>query len=1054
MTFPFASRSRQSLKSRWHWRLLWLVPLVGPLVQASAVRGADEVQFGRDILPILSAHCFACHGPDAQARKADLRLDVAEGALAQRDSGPALTAGSLDQSEVWQRIISTDESLVMPPPSTKKPLTDGQKELLKKWIEQGAKYQRHWSFTPPVKPEVPAVEKAGWQQNPIDRFLLARMREKGLEPRPEASKPTLIRRVAFALTGLPPTPAEVEAFEADTTPQAYENMVNRYLASPRYGEEMARHWLDVARYADTHGLHLDNLREMWAYRDWVVGAFNRNLPFDQFTIEQLAGDKLPNPTREQLIATGFNRCNVTTSEGGSIDAEFLFRYAVDRTATTLQAWMGLTGGCAVCHDHKYDPLTQREFYSLYSFFYSAADPAMDRNINTTDPFLRLPNPEQEQDLAALRQAEQQARQAFDEWLAKQDPADPASQPPAAVPVAVEDVWFDDEFPLNARLSCSSRNASTWSVAPRTPVVSGLRALRQAFASSYTDKAENFGVPVTVPAKARFSIFVRIDPKEPPQTLMLELNTTKGVRRALWGNAEKMGGGAVGSPERLRVGDIPTDGAWNRLEVTGEQWQLTGGEAVRGITLGQFGGVVDWDRLAVAGELAPEADPRASFVAWWKDRTGVDTPGIPADLAAPLKEGPEKEVAPEIKARLRQYFLQTAARPASADWRQARARLDLARAQRLVLEESLPGTFIFKDLDQPRDAFVMTRGQYDKPGEKVTPAVPAIFPPLKLDDPNRRPNRLDLARWLMAEENPLPARVTVNRLWQQFFGTGLVKTSDDFGAQGEPPSHPELLDWLAVQYRELGWNTKEFVKQMLLSSAFRQDARVAPEVLAKDPENRLYARGPRFRLDAEQIRDNALFVSGLINLKMGGPGVRPYQPPNIWEPVGYADSNTRFYLQDHGEDLYRRSLYCFLKRTAPPPFMSNFDGPNREQLCARRERTNTPLQALQLMNDTQQFEAARVFAERILEEGGSSTEDRLRFALRTVLARTPAAEELTLLTRAVDHYRERYAADPQGARQVIHVGEAAVRSEASPTDLAAWTLVANLILNLDETVTRN
>jgi len=1038
----------------WVLRLFLLAPLLFPLWNAAAAQGADDVQFGRDILPILSAHCFACHGPDAQARKGDLRLDLAEAAHATRDSGPALVPGSLDNSEAWQRIISTDESLVMPPPSTKKPLSDAQKALLKKWIEQGARYQRHWSFTAPVKPEVPPADKAGWQQNAIDRFLLAKMREKGLEPRPEANKPTLIRRVAFALTGLPPTPAEVEAFENDTTPQAYENMVNRYLASPRYGEEMARHWLDVARYADTHGLHLDNLREMWAYRDWVVGAYNRNLPFDQFTIEQLAGDKLPNPTREQLIATGFNRCNVTTSEGGSIDAEFLFRYAVDRTATTLQAWMGLTGGCAVCHDHKYDPLTQREFYSLYSFFYSAADPAMDRNINVTDPFLRLPTPDQERDLAALRQVEQQARQAFEQWLGNQDPADPAAQQPPPAAVAVEDVWFDDEFPLHARLTCSSRNATTWSVAPRTPVASGLRALRQSFASSYTDRAENFGVPLTVPEKARFSIFVRVDAKEPPQTIMLELNTTKGVRRALWGNADKMGGGAVGSPERLRVGDIPAGGAWARLEVTGEQWQLTGGEAVRGITLGQFGGVVDWDRLAVAGELAPAADPRVSFRAWWKDRQGIDTPGIPADLAGPLKEGPEKEVAPEIVARLKQYFLQTAARPQGADWQQARARLDLARAQRVVLEESLPGTFIFKDLDQPRDAFVMTRGQYDKPGEKVTPAVPAIFPGLKLDDPNRRPNRLDLAKWLMAEENPLPARVTVNRLWQQFFGTGIVKTSDDFGAQGEPPSHPELLDWLAVHYRELGWNTKEFVKQMLMSSAFRQDARVSPDVLAKDPENRLYARGPRFRLDAEQIRDNALFVSGLINLKMGGPGVRPYQPPNIWEPVGYADSNTRFYLQDHGDDLYRRSLYCFLKRTAPPPFMSNFDGPNREQLCARRERTNTPLQALQLLNDTQQFEAARVFAERILDEGGPSTGDRLRFAVRTVLARQPAEDELALLTKAVDHYRERYAADPEGARQVIHVGEAAVRSSASPTDLAAWTLVANLILNLDETVSRN
>lgn len=1020
----------------------------------AAVFAADDVKFGRDVLPILSAHCFACHGPDAGARKGDLRLDEPEAAFAKRDSGTPLKAGSLDESEVWQRIISTDESTVMPPPAAKKPLTEAQKEILRKWIEQGAKYQKHWAFDPPVKSELPVVNRPGWQENPIDRFLLARLQQAGLEPRPEASRSTLIRRVAFALTGLPPTPAEVEQYEKDAAPNAYENMVDRYLASPRYGEEMARHWLDVARYADTHGLHLDNVREMWAYRDWVIGAFNRNLPFDQFTIEQLAGDKLPNPTRDQLIATGFNRCNVTTSEGGSIDSEFLFRYAVDRTSTTIQAWMGLTGGCAVCHDHKYDPLTSREYYSLYSFFYSSADPAMDRNINTTDPFLRLPDADQERDLAALRAAEQQAKQALDELTAKLEFVDPAEANPAPVKRPVSDVWFDDLFPAGARLNCSSRNASVWSNAPQTTVASGVRALRQSFASNYTDKAENFGVSLVVPEQARFHVFAKVDANEPPQAIMLELQTSKGTRRAIWGNPEKIGGGQVGTPERLSLGDLPAKGQWILLEVTGEQWQLSGGEAVRGITFGQFGGIVEWDRLSVSGELAPAIDPRASFRAWWNDRKGIETPGVPGDLAAALRDGPDKETTPEIRTRLRNFFLSSSARPTNADWKLARNRYDFALAQRVALEEGLPGTFIFKDLDQPRDAFVMTRGQYDKPGQKVEPTVPAIFPALKLDDPARRPNRLDLAKWLMSPDHPLPARVTVNRLWQQFFGMGIVKTSDDFGAQGEPPTHPELLDWMAVQYRESGWNTKAFVKLLLTSSAFRQDGKVLPEVFAKDPENRLYARGPRFRLDAEQIRDNSLFVSGLIRLKMGGPGVRPYQPPNIWEPVGYADSNTRFYLQDHGESLYRRSVYCFLKRTAPPPFMSNFDGPNREQLCARRERTNTPLQALQLMNDTQQFEAARAFAERILEQGGKTTDERLRYAYITVLSRPPAEQELVLLREAVAGYQERYSADLPSADKVVRVGESRLKSGASVPELAAWTLVSNLILNLDETVTRN
>lgn len=1035
--------------------------IAGSFLPQSSACAAEGVQYGRDVLPILAGHCFACHGPDASSRKADLRLDDTAGATAKRDGGAALVPGSLDQSELWQRIISTDEATVMPPPSTKKPLTPAQKEILKQWIEQGGEYQNHWAFSPPVAVEPPANSRPGWTENPVDRFILARLTGEGLEPRPEASRPTLIRRVAFALTGLPPTLAEIEKFERDESPQAYEAMVDRYLGSPRYGEEMARHWLDVARYADTHGLHLDNVREMWAYRDWVVGAFNRNLPYDQFTIEQLAGDQLPNPTRDQLVATGFNRCNVTTSEGGSIEPEFLFRYAVDRTSTVVQAWLGLTGGCAVCHDHKYDPLSAREFYSLYAFFYSAADPAMDRNINTTEPFLRLPTPTQERDLNVLKTAEQEARQALTEALRGvklTDPAEanlPAAEQLAATePVPVADVWFDDQFPTGARVSCSSRNASTWVTEPGAGVASGVRALRQSFAGNYTDKAEAFATSLVVPRQARFQVQVRVSRGGPPETLWLELQTSKGVRRAIWGNADRVGSGPTGNPDRLRVGDVPRGGEWVSLEVSGEAWKLDGGETVRGLVFGQFGGTVDWDRLLISGELAPASDPRASFTAWWTDRKGIDTPGIPAELAAVLKGGPVAEVAAPQREALQAHWQAHVARPTTAGWRLARDRLDLATAQRVALEESLPGTFIFRDLDKPRDTFVMLRGQYDKPGEKVEPGVPAIFPPLQLEEGSQRARRLDLAKWLLRPDQPLTARVAVNRLWQQFFGAGLVLTSADFGLRGMPPSHPELLDWLAVHHRDSGWDMKALVRLLLTSATFRQGAQVLPETLARDPENRLYARGPRFRLDAEQIRDNALFVAGLLNPRMGGPGVRPYQPPNIWEPVGYADSNTRFYLQDHGRDLYRRSLYCFLKRTAPPPFMSNFDGPNREQMCARRERTNTPLQALQLLNDIQQFEAARGLAGRIVTEGGATIPERLQWASRTVLARKLHVDELRMLENAVGYYRERYDADPAAAKQVVGVGESPLIPNVSAPELAAWTLLSNLLLNTDETVNRN
>lgn len=1025
---------------------------------------AAEITFNRDIRPLLAENCFACHGFDAKKRKADLRLDVPEGAYTERNGTFPIKPGNLEESEIWQRIISDDEETVMPPPSSKKKLTPEQKETIRRWIEQGAKYQKHWAFESVTKPSIPSVKQEAWVKNPVDRFILARLEHEGLTPLPEADRATLIRRVSFALTGLPPTLAEVAAFESDKSPLAYENMVDRYLASPRYGEEMARHWLDVARYADTHGLHLDNERTMWAYRDWVIGAFNENKKFDTFTIEQLAGDLLPQPTREQLIATGFNRCNVTTSEGGSIDAEFLYRYAVDRASTMVQAWMGLTGGCAVCHDHKFDPLSQREFYSLYAFFYSAADPAMDKNINTTDPFFKLTTAEQTALLTKARERENETKRLLEEAASRVEYLDPAEQQPPLDKQSITEVWLDDLFPLGSKPTCSSRNLSVWSTESELPPPSGRRSLKQAGAANYQDKFENPAQPFAIPENATISVSVRVDAYEPPEALMLEVVTQRGSRRAIWGEPTRFGvtryDKNAAKADKFVLGEIPAPGVWHRLEIPAEKLDLNPGDSVKSVALAQFGGIAWWDGLTIVGDMLPAGDARSSFSVWWKERVGKDTPGIPADLAKILKAGLEKDATDESREKLLRYYLAYIARPVNEELKQRQDDWQQAQAARTTLEESIPGTFIFKELEKPRDAFVMMRGQYDKPGEKVEPGVPAVFPTLKRLSADGRASRLDLANWLLTPEHPLTARVAVNRFWQQFFGTGLVKTSDDFGTQGELPSHPELLDYLATGFasgqnpQSTAWDTKALVRLLITSATFRQETRVTPELLRRDPENRLYARGPRFRLDAEQIRDNALYVSGLINLDMGGRGVKGYQPPNIWEPVGYTDSNTRFYLQDHGKALYRRSVYAFLKRTAPPPFMSNFDAPNREQLCSRRERSNTPLQALQTMNDTQHFEAARAFGERILTEGGTTPEQRITFAWRTVLSRSPRPDELAVVQKSLDQYLTRYRSDAEAARKVIAVGESKPKSGLPEPELAAYTLLANLVLNLDETVTRN
>ncbi|MBK8039121.1 MAG: PSD1 domain-containing protein [Verrucomicrobiaceae bacterium] len=1013
---------------------------------ASSALAAEPLSFNRDIRPILSENCFACHGFDSKKREAELRLDTPEGAYTAKDGAFPIKPGDLAKSEVWQRIITTDEDDLMPPPKSHKKLTQKQKDTLKLWIEQGAGYQKHWAFELPRMGalQAPSAVENRRSLSEIDVLLADRLAKDKLTFADEADKETLIRRVSFTLTGLPPTLAEVDAYLKDGN---YEAMVDRYMKSPRFGEEMARHWLDVARYADTHGLHLDNERSMWAYRDWVVRAFNENLPFDQFTVWQIAGDQLPNATPDQITATGFSRCNVTTSEGGAIDEEYRHLYAVDRAATLTTAWLGLTGGCAQCHDHKYDPLTTAEFYSLYAFFYSSADPPMDKNISSTEPFLRLPTAAQQKALDDAIAAENAALKALDDSVQKVA----YSEKKAAEAQSITQVLFDDVFAPGLETKNTTRNPSVWLLKPEFGAKSGQRVLRIANGQFSEENVTPPLTPVVLVESPRVSVWARIDPLSPPRVLCLSING----RRLLWGDAKAFEGLTYFQENAIPVGELPKPGVWTQLRVDPVAvLGLKPGTRLNTISLQQVGGAVVWDRLEVSGKAMADKHALTSFATWWKQVSSSkkNPPDVPAAELKTLMTAPDKVTDAKQREALLRFYLARVAQPVNDEIAKRRIAWETAKTLRAAADSAIPGTFVFRDAEKPRDTFIAMRGAYNKLGDKVEPTTPAAFHPLKKS--GARATRLDLANWLVAPENPMTARVTVNRFWQQVFGIGLVKTSHDFGSQGEPPSHPELLDDLAVRFQKSGWNVKQLLKQFLMTKAFKQASPVESNLLSLDPDNRLLARGPRIRLDAEQIRDNALFVSGLINLEMGGRGVRTYQPPNIWEPVGYGDSNTRYYLQDHGPSLYRRSLYSFLKRTAPPPFMSNFDAPNREQSCTRRERSNTPMQALQLLNDVQHFEAARALAERVIAEGGQDDSAKLNWLFRTVLSRKPDAKEFSMLTAALAKQRKLYQKDPKAAEKAISVGESTPKKIAAPAETAAWTLIANLVLNLDETVTRN
>jgi len=1002
-------------------------------------RAAGPIDFNRDVRPILSDNCFACHGPDTATIKAGLRLDRRDDALKGGESdGPAIVPGKPDESTLLQRVQTGDPDDAMPPKDSAKPaLTAPQVETLRQWIAEGAEYRGHWAFSTPVRPPVPEVPAhAGHLAGAIDAFAFARLEQEGLVPSPEAERATLIRRVTLDLTGLPPTQEEVTAFLDDSSPGAWEKVVDRLLASPHYGEKMAIPWLDMARFADSNGYQTDGSRYMWPWRDWVINAFNDNLPFDRFTIEQLAGDLLPIPTRDQLVASGFNRNHRLNGEGGLIQAEWFVETVIDRVETTGSTWMALTLNCCRCHDHKYDPVSQKEFYSLFAYFNSVDESGiLDGDGRNTAPVLSLPTPEQADTLAALTAGTRQAREALKQaeaTLADGQPEWESSlvatigQPPAwatARPVALASangsvLTLEDDAVFAGSGPQPDTDTYSLTLKTETPVVTALRVELLP-----DDRLPSKGPgrhPNGNPILSEISLTAPAQAGAPARPLAIS-NVIATHNQLDWESGKAIDGNPatgwaiypnVGRPQSaVLVLAEPLDAP------AGTELQLTLAQNYgSGATIGKM-------RVALTDAPVPTALP---------------------DAVASALRTPTAQRSPEDAAALAAYRRQQT--PAVAA---AAAAVEKSAKELRDLEGSLPTTMVMKELPTPREARVLHRGEYDKPGDPVPRALPAFLPAPAPDAPN---DRLGLARWLVSGTHPLTARVWVNRAWDKFFGTGLCKTSENFGSQAEWPSHPELLDWLATEFVRLNWDMKALQKQIVMSATYRQSARVTPELQARDPENRLLARGPRFRLQGEILRDQALAVAGLLKPQLGGPSVRPYMPEGVWDETSrYGD--LRGYKHESGDGLYRRTLYTIWKRSAGPPTLALFDGPNRDVCTVKRGRTNTPTQALALLNEVTFVEAARVFATRILTEGGAEPEARFTWAMQQLLARPPAAFELKILTAGLAARRASFAAAPDEAAKLIAFGETTPPAGLDPTELAAWTLMANVLMNLDEFVTR-
>jgi len=1023
---------------------------------------AARIDFARDIRPILSDHCFTCHGPDAAKRKGDLRLDVKDSAFGQAKSGAtAIVPDDAERSELLKRIRSADPDEAMPPPTESKRLQPGQVELLTQWVKEGAQWTGHWSFEP-VKP-VTASEAAA--ENPIDAFVQLRLAREGLPPAPEEEPARLLRRVSLDLTGLPPAVAEVDAFldaSARDREAALSAAVDTLLASPHFGERLAVPWLDLARYGDTSGYHNDSLRDMWLWREWVINAFNAGMPFDQFTIEQIAGDMLPNATIDQKVASGFHRNVMTSDEGGLIEQEYLNLYIVDRVATTGVTWLGMTVACAQCHDHKYDPITQKDFYQVYAFFHNVPengkDGVRDRN---PQPFLPVPSAAQraeqtrlEGDIAAAEKRLEELGHALQatqtEWeqerVASGQPAEPQG-PAAVIPLDADGRGTGEDGSL---IEGAIKGTGTFGEG----VASGGYGVEKTGWIDYGDRFDfEKDQPFTV------SAWLRLKPEGgSPFGKMESAGNLRGWGVEFHGTKPSFHLISQWPASVIHVQgqrDLPAD-AFLHLAVTydgsgqgsGVRMYVNGQLEKTTLVTDALAGTIRTPEPFSIGRRGAAGAPFTGIVddvrLYRRALTAEDAASLGAAATLAIMAVPADQRTPEQKAQLQKFFRETQA-PEFAVAQQAVADVRKAKAE---LDQAIPNTMVMAEMEKPRDTFIKVRGQYDLNGEKVPAGVPAFLPQIPPPADGRPLNRLDFARWLVSKDQPLTARVTVNRWWAMLFGTGLVKTLNDFGAQGEWPSHPELLDWLAGDFMT-DWNTKRVLKQIVMSATYRQSARVAPELLARDSENRLLARGPRQRLDAEIIRDNALAIAGILNPQLGGKSIKPEQPPGTWEINEMGGYN---YDKSKGADLYRRGLYVYWRRSTVYPSFITLDAPTREFCSAQRARTSTPLQSLVLMNDPVFVEAARGFAQRILKEGGTDQASRLRFAWRTALGRVPSDPEVAILAKALDAQLVTYHQDPAAAAALVKIGDLPKPDGIGDSELAAWTALGNVLLNLNETIT--
>ena len=1034
-------------------------PLFFALI-ACAAGAVEPLAFNRDVRPILSKTCFTCHGPDAAAVKGELRLDIRERALKGGESGkPAIVPGDPARSEAVRHITSKDPDIMMPPPDAHMKFTTRDAEILTRWIKEGAKYEGHWAFQPPLKAALPKIPEPS--PNPIDRFVADRLNKENLKFAAETDRRALIRRVSLDLTGLPPSPEEIRAFIDDPSPQAYEAMVDRLLASPRFGEHFASSWLDASRYADTNGYSIDGGRHQWIWRDWVIKSFNDNQPYDQFLTEQIAGDLMPNATEQQIVATGFSRNHAITHEGGTIPEENLVNYTADRVKTTSETFLGLTLACAQCHDHKYDPLSQRDYYRFFAFFNTLADAGLagDRGVNAAPSISAascLASPAEAEtvrhELETLRQNLAAPIPAAQEKWETGQRADLSQRgrefalTPLEVLTATSPNGNPDRIKIQPdhSITIGGGDFSAYNILTKLPVGGpSIRGIRIVFSSSAASKGKlGFGSEKGLEGNFHLGSITASVSSFPAGNV--DLNASLPIARL------SASGSQPGFDARNVFNTDPLVG-WAPPTGSTEPQNLT---------------------LTFATPLQPESTPYLTAEILFNFGKGTsparfqifafsgsdDGSPHPADITDLLVSEPATRT-PEQAARLTAYFHEIGSEKSTI-----RAQIANLEERLAMLTQKHP-VLVMNTSPKPRKTHILERGLYSSPAAEVTPGSPEVLPPLSADpsfDPgtgtftDRPANRLDLARWMTRPDHPLTSRVAVNRLWEHFFGRALSSSSADLGSQGQWPSHPELLDWLAVDFRENGWDRKRLIRLILGSRTYRQSSNTTPEMLARDPANEWLARGPRFRLSAEQIRDQALAVSGLLVERLGGPSVRPYQPGDLWRQVshyGSSPATSQTFVQDHGEKLRRRSLYTYWKRTLPPSNLSVFDAPNREICSIGRLPTNTPLQALVTLNDPQFTEASRALAIQLLGTPFSGDRDRLTAAFERVTSRLPEANEIAILESALKRERERYQSDAAAASLLLNIGELAQTPAFPESEQAAWTQLASTLFNLSETITR-